>query len=507
MRLHSTTLSGSLIVSQSGARIDAGGFSGSFSGSFSGDGSGLTSIDGTFGSTTRATLSASFMDVAGAAVSASFMSKDGAAVSASFVTNAQSGSFSTKAAHTASLFSGNENVNFSQITGSTALISGRLTVGEVFTQYVSSSVLVESIGSTKLGNESTDLHQVTGSMSILSGSLTLRGTAAAQEKVSGSAYSTGSFGRVEATTLGLSGDITYDDLTATGNLVSTGDNKLISGSATSTGSFGHVIVGGHLVSTASGSYDLGSVEKPWRDLHIITSSIKLYSGDGEIGRLQLGTNNELEFFDVSSLTPVQRKTFTPAQIRSNATRKNFRGAQGGNPNAKIRIGITGNQEIDTSAGNLILDSAGGEVAIDDNLKVSGSISVLSGSLTFRGTAAEVDKVSGSAYSTASFGRVENAVLDPSGLPSGTVSSSAQIATDVSGSLGDNAALIRTLTAAIISGSIGDNAALIRSLTAATVSGSLGANATLIRGLTAAIISGSSGNKATPGFSIAMSVAL
>ena len=427
------------------------------------------------------------MDVAGAAVSASFMSKDGAAVSASFVTNAQSGSFSTKAAHTASLFSGNENVNFSQITGSTALISGRLTVGEVFTQYVSSSVLVESSGSTKLGNESTDLHQVTGSMSILSGSLTLRGTAAAQEKVSGSVYSTGSFGRVEATTVVASGNV--------------------SGSSISTGSFGHVIVGGNLVWTASGSYDLGSVERPWRDLHIITSSIKLYSGDGEIGRLQLGTNNELEFFDVSSLTPVQRKTFTPAQIRSNATRKNFRGAQGGNPNAKIRIGITGNQEIDTSAGNLILDSAGGEVAIDDNLKVSGSISVLSGSLTFRGTAAEVDKVSGSAYSTASFGRVENAVLDPSGLPSGTVSSSAQIATDVSGSLGDNAALIRTLTAAIISGSIGDNAALIRCLTAATVSGSLGANATLIRGLTAAIISGSSGNKATPGFSIAMSVAL
>ena len=303
MRLHSTTLSGSLIVSQSGARIDAGGFSGSFSGSFSGDGSGLTSIDGSFGSTTRATLSASFMDVAGAAVSGTFARQ--AAVSASFI-----------------------------------------------------------------------------------------------------------------------------DGTATGTFVS--------GSATSTGSFGHVVVGGHLISTSSGSYDLGSEDKPWRDLHIITSSIKLYSGDGEIGRLQLGTNNELEFFDVSSLTPVQRKTFTPAQIRSNATRKNFRGAQGGNPNAKIRIGITGNQEIDTSSGNLILDSAGGDVAVDDNLKVSGSISVLSGSLTFRGTAAEVDKVSGSAYSTASFGRVENAVVDPSGLPTGTVSSSAQIATDVSGSSGNKA---------------------------------------------------------------------
>ena len=93
------------------------------------------------------------------------------------------------------------NVQFNQITGSTALISGRLTVNEVFTQYVSSSVLVESSGSTKLGNESTDLHQITGSVSIQSGSLTLHGTAAAVDKISGSAYSTGSFGRIEASTV------------------------------------------------------------------------------------------------------------------------------------------------------------------------------------------------------------------------------------------------------------------------------------------------------------------
>ena len=97
------------------------------------------------------------------------------------------------------------------VTASTALITGRLTVGEVFTQYVSSSVLIESSGSTKLGDNSTDLHQVTGSMSILSGSLITKGTYGAQEKISGSAYSTGSFGHVSVAGVLKTGDIELEN--------------------------------------------------------------------------------------------------------------------------------------------------------------------------------------------------------------------------------------------------------------------------------------------------------
>ena len=44
----------------------------------------------------------------------------------------------------------------------------------------------------------------------------------------------------------LTGDITYDDLTATGNIVTTGASKVISGSVTSTGSFGRVDAVGDL---------------------------------------------------------------------------------------------------------------------------------------------------------------------------------------------------------------------------------------------------------------------
>ena len=38
----------------------------------------------------------------------------------------------------------------------------------------------------------------------------------------------------------------------------------------------------------------------------------------------------------------------------------------------IQVGITGDNEIDTVSGNLVLDSAGGTVTIDDNLSVSGT---------------------------------------------------------------------------------------------------------------------------------------
>jgi len=250
-------------------------------------------------------LSASFIDKAGASVSASFMDKAGAAVSASFVTNVQSGSFAsgsdvyslmqatgslvgravasasfiskdgtavsgtfaTRASVSSSLTSGNESVQFDQVTGSSALFTGRMTVGEVFTQYVSSSVLVESSGSTKLGNSSDDLHQITGSVSVLSGSLILRGTAAAQEKISGSAYSTGSFGRVEATNYSGDGSaLTGIDIPTAAAISGSHTSGFefdgsISGSSTSTGSFGHVSVAGVL---KTGDIELENKRGHWR---------------------------------------------------------------------------------------------------------------------------------------------------------------------------------------------------------------------------------------------------
>ena len=109
--------------------------------------------------------------------------------------------------------------------------------------------------------------------------------------------------------------------------------------------------------------------------------------------------------------------------------------------------------------------------------ISGSFTVVSASIAsdikefIDGTAT---LVSGSSTSTGSFGLL---LGDGSQLVNLPASFTPQM---ISGSLGTNADLIRTLTAAGISGSAN----------ASAISGSLGTNATLIRGLTAAGISGS-----------------
>ena len=46
-------------------------------------------------------------------------------------------------------------------------------------------------------------------------------------------------------------------------------------------------------------------------------------------------------------------------------------ANGGASIDNVQIGVTNNNEIDTSSGNLVIDSAGGTTTVDDNLTVSG----------------------------------------------------------------------------------------------------------------------------------------
>jgi len=127
--------------------------------------------------------------------------------------------------------------------------------------------------------------------------------------------------------------------------------------------------------------------------------------------------------------------------------------------------------------------------ISDTHKFTGSLFV-SGSIT---TVAGVESSISASYSiTASHALNSGASSYTSltNIPSNIVSASAQLATQISGSLGTNASVIRGLTNARISGSLGTNASVIRGLTNARISGSLGTNASVIRGLTNARISGS-----------------
>ena len=132
--------------------------------------------------------------------------------------------------------------------------------------------------------------------------------------ISGSSTSTGSFGKVLGDGSSLTGITSFAG--------AAGTETLFSGSAASTASFGHITTAGHIVPTVSETYDLGTAERPFRDLHISSASIKIYDGDGEVARLQISEDYGLEIFKTKNLTTSQKRTYTPGQIRSNAIKKN-----------------------------------------------------------------------------------------------------------------------------------------------------------------------------------------
>ncbi len=65
-------------------------------------------------------------------------------------------------------------------------------------------------------------------------------------------------------------------------------------------------------------------------------------------------------------------------------------ANGGASIDNIQIGVTGDNEIDTSSGNLTIDSAGGTVTVDDNLTVSGDLTVNGTTTTINSTTVAID---------------------------------------------------------------------------------------------------------------------
>ena len=119
----------------------------------------------------------------------------------------------------------------------------------------------------------------------------------------------------------------------------------------------------------------------------------------------------------------------------------FAGATAGN----IQVGITGDNEIDTSSGNLTIDSADGTTTIDDNLIVSGNLTV-SGTTTTVNTVTttvedrlfELGIVDGSAPSgetTWDTGVVFNYHNGTNALKSGVVWNDSESAIEILSSLG------------------------------------------------------------------------
>ena len=132
-----------------------------------------------------------------------------------------------------------------------------------------------------------------------------------------------------------------DNLTVDGN-IGVGGNLTVTGTTTFNGgtlnlgnaATDNVVFGGevdsNIIPDDDNSFDLGSSSKEWKDLYV----------DG-----------------VAYLDSVESD-----------------GGSFGN----IQVGETGDNEIETESGNLTLDSAGGTVAVDDNLTVSGDATVTGG---------------------------------------------------------------------------------------------------------------------------------
>jgi hypothetical protein len=105
---------------------------------------------------------------------------------------------------------------------------------------------------------------------------------------------------------------------------------------------------------------------------------------------------------------------------------------------------------------------------DSSLVTTGTVTTGVWNSTFGANANTIISGSITSFSSSLASRVSTAELE---LSNTLVSSSAQIASDISGSLGSNGAFIRGLDATKISGSLGSNASTIRTLTKAGISGS------------------------------------
>ena len=150
--------------------------------------------------------------------------------------------------------------------------------------------------------------------------------------------------------------------------------------------------------------------------------------------------------------------------------------------AATNLSIGGNLTVD---GNTTLGNASGDTltitgapTITGDVGITGDVNI-TGALTASSATLSNVKITSLPTNTTSYQtlvvngtEVERRDLSSAAFDSdGVLSGSAQIKDDISGSLGTNAALIRSLTGTIISGSLGTNAALIRSLTGTIISGS------------------------------------
>jgi len=180
--------------------------------------------------------------------------------------------------------------------------------------------------------------------------------------------------------IGLPDDVTIgSDLTVTDILTVNGNTVLGNGSSDTVTTSGNMTVGGNL--TVNGTQTtLNSTTVTVDDPIFVVGGDTAPGSDDNLDRGILfrwhnGSAAKLGFFGFDDSTG--RFAFIPDATDTSGVLSGSFGdiSLGGAYIDQIQVGVTGTNEIDTASGNLTLDSAGGTVTVDDNLSVTGTVSL------------------------------------------------------------------------------------------------------------------------------------
>ena len=142
----------------------------------------------------------------------------------------------------------------------------------------------------------------------------------------------------------------------------------------------------NLIPNVDDSFDIGQGVSPKRWRHANFSGIGTFATGAVVDAIQIGINGTSEI-DTSSgdltLDSANGRVVIDDHLSVTGL-STFTGEadfNGGATIDNIQIGITGDNEIDTSSGNLTIDSAGGTVTVDDNLTVTAGNDIVLADLT------------------------------------------------------------------------------------------------------------------------------
>ena len=231
----------------------------------------------------------------------------------------------------------------------------------------------------------------------------------------------------------VTGNSTFaNNVTITGNTVVNGNTDLgnaTSDTITATGRFDS-----DLVPSSDNARDLGTSSLEWKDL-FLDGTAHIDTLDVDANGAVAGNLNVTGNFDVDGattldgLTVAENAAFSAAidvdghtnldnvsvagvsTFASGVTITGALDANGGASIDNIQIGVTNNNELDTSSGNLVIDSAGGTVTVDDNLTVSGNLTVNGTTTTINSTTVAIDDKN---FQVAT-GAADDAAADGAGL--------------------------------------------------------------------------------------------